>query len=530
MAPLPPVESLSLRQAIAQMIVVRGAGYLFDHERPYPQWEADQTTLQRWIEAGIGGVILLGGSAAEVAQKTKQLQSWAEIPLLIAADIEEGVGQRFRGATEFPPPMAFGEIWRTDPHQAIALAETMGATTAQEALSLGINWVLAPVLDVNNNPHNPVINIRAFGETPDQVSALGTAFIRGAQQYAVLTTAKHFPGHGDTATDSHLALPTISHGDTRLNTVELPPFKAAIQGGVDAVMSAHLMIPAWDQQYPATLSPAILTGQLRHKLGFAGLIVTDALVMGGITQFAAPDTVVVQAIAAGADILLMPPDVDGAIIAIETAIKTGQLSESRIYESVERIWQAKQKILTATPSTFPQGISGDRPETRKTVAMVLERATKHQKSPVKISSFPDNFARNLIVVDSVLKSPFLRPNCPVIAIPQRHGYAAEIVELKTLPRLQLEAIPTLIQCFLRGNPFTEKLADPIDVLQKIAAQIPLQGVIFYGSPYFLEALQTTLPEIPWWFSYGQMAIAQAEICTSLWEEAPQADPSAAEFI
>ncbi len=530
MAPLPPVESLSLRQAIAQMIVVRGAGYLFDHERPYPQWEADEATLKRWSEAGIGGVILLGGSAAEVAQKTAQLQHWAKMPLLIAADIEEGVGQRFSGATEFPPPMALGEIWRTDPHQAIALAETMGAITAQEALSIGINWVLAPVLDVNNNPHNPVINIRAFGETPDQVSALGTAFIRGAQQYAVLTTAKHFPGHGDTATDSHLALPTISHHETRLNTVELPPFEAAIQTGVDAVMSAHLMIPVWDQQYPATLSPAILTGQLRQNLGFEGLIVTDALVMGGITQFADSNAVAVQAIAAGADILLMPPDVDGAITAIETAVKTGQLPESRIYASVARIWQAKRKILTAKPLIFPQGINGDHPETKKTVAMMLQKASKNKKQPVKISSFPDNFARNLIVVDSVLKSPFLRPNCPAIAIPQRHGYTAEIIELKTLPRLQLEAIPTLIQCFLRGNPFTAKLADPIDSLKEIAAQIPLQGVIFYGSPYFLEALQTTLPEIPWWFSYGQMAIAQAQICTSLWESVPQPDHTAAEFI
>ncbi|MBV5262208.1 beta-glucosidase [Synechococcus moorigangaii CMS01] len=530
MASLSTLETLSLREAIAQMIVVRGSGHLFDHERPYPQWEADQTTLQRWIEAGVGGVILLGGSAAEVAQKTKQLQGWAKLPLLIAADIEEGVGQRFSGATEFPPPMALGEIWHTDPHQAIASAETMGAITAQEALSIGINWVLAPVLDVNNNPQNPVINIRAFGETPEQVSALATAFIRGAQRYAVLTTAKHFPGHGDTATDSHLTLPTIPHPETRLNSVELPPFRAAIQAGVDTVMSAHLLIPAWDQKYPATLSPEILTGQLRRQLGFEGLIVTDALIMGGIAQFADPGTVAVQAIAAGADILLMPPDVDGAIAAVETAVHQGQLTEDRIYESLARIGRAKQKLMPQSQPTFPVGIRGDQGETKKNIATILQGASKQALKTTKISIFPDNSARNLIVVDSVLKSPFLRPNCPAIALPQRHGYASEIVELKSLPHLKLAAKPTLVQYFLRGNPFTAKLADPIASLAAIATQTPLQGIVFYGSPYFLEALQNIWPEIPWWFSYGQMAIAQAQVCQSLWSSEDPRSSAPREFI
>lgn len=512
------------------MIVVRGSGHLFDHERPYPQWEAAQSALQRWIEAGVGGVILLGGSAAEVALKTQQLQTWAEIPLLIAADIEEGVGQRFRGATEFPPPMALGEIWQKDPQRAIAFAETMGTVTAQEALSIGINWILAPVLDVNNNPHNPVINIRAFGETPEQVSDLGCAFIRGAQQYSVLTTAKHFPGHGDTATDSHLDLPTLSHDLERLEQVELPPFAMAIQAGVDAVMSAHLMIPTWDATYPATLSPEILTSQLRRNLGFQGLVVTDALIMGGVTHFADPDTVAVQAIAAGADILLMPPDVDRAIVAIEAAVQKGQLSPERIYESVRRIWAAKQKISVPDPSTFPQGIVGDHLHTQKNVVEILKTASKQSLNPKKISTFPDNTACNLIVVDSVPKSAFLRPNCPVIAIPQSHGYTAKIIELQSLPQLHLEPLPTLVQCFLRGNPFTAKLVDPIQVLKQIATQMPLQGVIFYGSPYFLETLQKTLPEIPWWFTYGQMAIAQAQICQSLWKSVPQILDASGEFI
>ncbi|MBD3563358.1 beta-glucosidase, partial [Planktothrix sp. FACHB-1355] len=248
------------------MVVVRASGYLFDHQIKYPQWEPPAAKLQHFISnLGVGGVILLGGSAAELALRSQQLQSWAKIPLLVAADIEEGVGQRFSAATWFPPLMAIGAIAEKDPNLAQHYAEEMGAITAQEALAIGINWVLAPIVDVNNNPDNPVINIRAFGETPAVVSQLASAYIKGTQRYPVLSTAKHFPGHGDTAVDSHLELPVIPHSPARLAEVELPPFAAAIAAGVDTVMSAHLLIPSWDNKLPATLSPSILTGQLRQN-------------------------------------------------------------------------------------------------------------------------------------------------------------------------------------------------------------------------------------------------------------------------
>jgi beta-glucosidase len=194
------------------MVVVRASGYLFDHQIQYPAWEPSARQLQHWVQnLGVGGVILLGGSAGELALRTHQLQNWAKIPLLIAADIEEGVGQRFAGATWFPPPMALSAIALQNFQKAQLYAEQMGAIIAQEALAIGINWVLAPVVDVNNNPQNPVINVRAFGETPEAVSQLASAFIRGAQRYGVLTTAKHFPGHGDTAVDSHIDLPVLPH-------------------------------------------------------------------------------------------------------------------------------------------------------------------------------------------------------------------------------------------------------------------------------------------------------------------------------
>ncbi len=196
---------MDLRAKIGQLIVVRASGYLSDRQRRYPQWEADNQTLESWLrDLNLGGVILLGASATEIKTRTKLLQSWAKTPLLVAADIEAGVGQRFSGQTWFPPPMALAAIAQKDLTQAQKYAYQMGAVTAQEALAIGINWLLAPVVDVNNNPDNPVINIRAFGESPEIVSALTKAFIAGAQTTQIVTTAKHFPGHGQTATDSHL--------------------------------------------------------------------------------------------------------------------------------------------------------------------------------------------------------------------------------------------------------------------------------------------------------------------------------------
>ena len=347
---LPDWTGFSLKEQIGQMVVVRASGYLFDHQICYPTWEPPAAKLRYWLQnLNLGGVILLGASAVELARRSQQLQNWAKTPLLIAADIEAGVGQRFAGATWFPPPMALGAIAAQNREQAQHYAAQMGAITATEALAIGINWILAPVVDVNNNPDNPVINVRAFADTPEAVSQLATAFIEGAKQYPVLTTAKHFPGHGDTTADSHLDLPVLPHSASRLTEVELPPFQSAIAAGADSVMSAHLLIPAWDSQRPATLSQPILTGQLRQRLGFEGLIVTDALIMGGVAKYAAPEEVAVMAIEAGADILLMPSDPQVAIEAVYQAVRSGRLTQQQIHESVERIWKAKQKVIQSPP-------------------------------------------------------------------------------------------------------------------------------------------------------------------------------------
>jgi beta-glucosidase len=524
---LPNWQELSLAEQVAQMVIVRASGHLFDHQIQYPVWEPTQSVLKRWLELGVGGVILLGGSAAEVALRTQQLQEWAKRPLLIAADIEEGVGQRFAGAIWLPPPLSIGAIAQHDLDRAIAYAEQFGAATAAEALAIGINWVLAPVVDVNNNPANPVINLRAWGETPEIVSPLTTAFIRGAQRYPVLTTAKHFPGHGDTATDSHLEIPLIAHDKTRLETIELPPFQTAIAAGVDAVMSAHLKVPAWDAEFPATLSHPILTTLLRQQLGFTGLIVTDALVMGAITKHYGAAEAAVLSVTAGADVLMMPVDPEVAIQAICAAVEAGRISEAQIQASVERIWQAKSKVCTligdsndtthAWDVTLPPPIQFDQLAQPKTIAVAEEilrdSLQLHYPSPSRLGS-EDSGLRNLILVDDALNCAFLNRQAPAITIPSELGYRLQVVDSYT-PEVNwsIEPCPTLLQLFIRGNPFrsSAQLTQMAEQwLQFLLHRHQLQALVVYGSPYVIEQFRPQLAaDIPYAFTYGQMPAAQA---------------------
>lgn len=515
---LPNLETLSLAQQVAQMVVVRASGYLFDHQIQYPQWEPPTAKLRHWVEnLGVGGVILLGGSAGEIALRSQQLQTWAKIPLLIAADIEEGVGQRFSGATQFPPPMAIGAIADKNPSLAQHYAAQMGAITAQEALAIGINWVLAPVVDVNNNPDNPVINVRAFGETPDTVSQLATAFIQGAKAYPVLTTAKHFPGHGDTATDSHLDLPVLPHSAARLAEVELPPFKAAIAAGVDAIMSAHLIIPSWDAE-PATLSRAILTAQLRQQLGFEKLIVTDALVMGAIANHYDAAVAPVLAVEAGADILLMPVDPEKAIEAVCAAVESGRIPQERIRASVERIWQAKRKV-SERREAIEQGQQGNleldlaQENAINTVEQILqETVLVYGSVPLQLaaSATKSTFC-NLIVVDDLLACDFLGQHTPAITLPTQLGYTTQLIDLHT-PTGTTSEQPTLLQLFIRGNPFRGS-AGMTQVAQnwfkKLLQSGNLQALVVYGSPYVLDQFLPLPSEVPCVFAYGQMPSAQA---------------------
>ncbi len=517
---LPDWRSLSLKQQIGQLIVVRASGFLFDHQIRYPAWEALNSQLQQWLaELNLGGVILLGGSSIELQARSQQLQSWGQIPLFLAADVEEGVGQRFPGATWFPPPMALGAIAQRDLELAQKYAHTLGKITATEALTVGLNWLLAPVVDVNNNPDNPVINIRAFGDRPEIVSHLAAAFIEGAKSFPILTTAKHFPGHGDTTTDSHLNLPVLPHDEARLAEIELPPFKRAISAGVDSVMTAHLSIPAWDKQRPATLSPQILEHKLRQQLGFNGLIVTDALIMGGITQYASPEEVAVMAIEAGNDILLMPDDPEVAIAAIYNAVKSGRISKERINASLQRIWQAKTKIISNRRSLNRDNLSTT--AANNTVTSIL-RDSLQTGGNLPLHSQTDT-GRNLIVVDDLLNATFLDLSTPAIAIPQQFNYQRQIVDRHTIDCILSDSRPTLLQIFIRGNPFrgnaglTPKVQNIYRQLLEIGA---VEAVVIYGSPYVLDWFTSQLNKnLPWVFTYGQMPDAQAIALNTLFESA-----------
>jgi len=574
--PLPDLDRLTLRQQIAQMVVVRASGFLFDAQIRYPAWEPIASVLESWIqELGVGGVILLGGGAAEVALRTHEFQRWASVPLLIAADIEEGVGQRFGGATQGPPLMALGALAQQDLPQALTLAHNLGAMTAAEAQAIGLNWLLGPVVDVNNNPANPVINVRSFGDDPQLVGQLAAAFIAGAHQFPILTAAKHFPGHGDTAIDSHLSLPVIPHDRPRLNAIELPPFGAAIEAGVDAVMSAHLQIPALDAQLPATLSRSILTRLLRQDLGFGGLIVTDALVMGAIARHYGANEAPVMAVEAGADILLMPVDPPGAIEAVAQAVEAGRISPERIRESVARIWQAKGKVFQAAdrqaadapPSAIDLRGQLGQPQHQATVTAILEgslgggngvlalpRSPETPETPDRtlaqealenlgtlaeltpeaaIDSPADTptqrpIARNLIVVDDAIASDFLGQFVPAIAWPRQWGIG-QLQIVDSYSPVDFEAIgslaaqqPTLLQIFARGNPFrgsANLTQGAIAWLKALQESHQLAGVILYGSPYLLETMRPLLgSKIPYRFSYGQMPRAQAIALGSLFNQ------------
>lgn len=283
---------------------------------------------------------IVKSQAYPTAVLINQLQAKSKLPLLVGADFERGTAMRLDEGTSFPTAMAIAAGGN------LKDAYTIGKITAQEARSVGVHWIYAPVADVNNNPGNPIINTRSFGEDPKRVAEFVSSFVLGVQENGALATAKHFPGHGDTAADSHIDLPVIHADRARLDELELVPFRAAISAQVGSIMTGHLNVPALepDSNTPATLSHNILTGLLRKQLGYQGLIVTDAMDMGGITVRYAPGEAAVRAVIAGVDCLLMPPVPDAAFESLQAAVKSGRISKERLDASVRRILQAKARL------------------------------------------------------------------------------------------------------------------------------------------------------------------------------------------
>jgi beta-N-acetylhexosaminidase len=329
------LKKLTVEEKIGQMVACRFTGDFRNGASAYLR-ELDDLV----VKSGIGGLILFGGEVYETAELTNAFQKLAKVPLLMASDFERGTGNQVTGSTLFPPLMSLGAAGSAD------LAYAMGRITALEGRAMGIHMTYAPVVDVNINPDNPIINTRSVGADPALVSRIANAFIRGAQDNGMIATAKHFPGHGDTSQDSHTLMPTIAADVDRLEKVELFPFKEAVDAGVRAVMTAHLAVPALDPTpgLPATLSAPILTGVLRQKLGFHGLIVTDALEMAGVTNAYSTEEASLKAVLAGVDMLLLPPEPAKVIAYLAGAVRDGRIPLGRIDESVRRILEAKAAL------------------------------------------------------------------------------------------------------------------------------------------------------------------------------------------
>jgi beta-N-acetylhexosaminidase len=340
------MKSMTLRDEAAQLIFIS-----FHGTAPNSRSREYRKFMGQIRGTKVGGLILVNWSNGRVIQKAEpyavaaflnRMQRLAKTPLMVSGDFERGASMRVDGTTVFPHAMAFGATGNP------AYSRYEGEVTAREARALGVHWIYYPVADVNNNPDNPIINIRSFGENPEAVAAQVKAFIEGAHSdkktYA-LATVKHFPGHGDTAVDSHMNMPTITVDRDRLEHVELVPFRAAIEAGVDSVMTAHIAVPALSPPgIPSTLSPAILTDLLKKDLGFKGIIVTDALEMAGIVKNFSTGDAAVRALEAGADVLLMPTDPEAVVKAVTAAVQSGRLTRQRIQESVIKILAAKERL------------------------------------------------------------------------------------------------------------------------------------------------------------------------------------------
>src|SRR3984957_3675001 len=340
------MKSLSLRDRVAQLIVGTYYG-----DAPATK-SAEYQKYRHWVhDLHIGGVIVANridhgavrnAEPHAMALFLNQMQKMSKTPLLVAADLERGASMRVTGGAQFPYNMAYGAGRNLDDVRYEGLA------TAREARAISGHWIFAPVADVNNNPENPVINTRSFGENAVDVAKNVAAYIDGAHsdpKNRVLLAAKHFPGHGDTDTDSHLALAQVTANKERLETVEFTPFRAAIAHGVDSIMTAHLSVPSIEpEDIPATVSSKVLTGVLRDELKFQNIIVTDAMDMQGLAKVFNQGEAAVRAIDAGADVLLMPVNPEVVIRAVVAAIEDGRLKRARVEESVMRVLEAKIRV------------------------------------------------------------------------------------------------------------------------------------------------------------------------------------------
>ncbi len=499
------LASMTLDEKIGQLIIPATVGMFLSQDS-----EAFQQARRDISEFHVGGYHMLGEvnilhEPAGVALLINHLQELSGVPLWITADFEGGVGLRYMGATRLPRAMAMGATANPD------MAYQAGRITAEEARALGVQVNFYPVVDVNNNARNPIINIRSFGGDPLLVARMARAYIRGSQEHGVMATAKHFPGHGDTSTDSHLELPVIDVDRARLNRIELPPFQAAVEEGVGGVMSAHIALPRIETgNLPATLSSMMLTGVLRSELRFGGVIFTDAMNMRGIAAHYPGGEAAVRAVKAGADIVLYPPSVEQAFVALKRAVQSGEIKESRIDESVRRILTAKAKLGLDRGRTVDIGrldaVLGSS-EHQRTAQEIIEGAItlvrdKRGSLPMKLTT-----EQKVLFITMVDNSEGWRDGVPgrafFAALVKRHPNSINVyVTDKTSPaefdligKLATFSDAVIVNGFIRVSSFKGSIdmsEGEINLLKQLSAVEKPFVFVLYGSPYLLSFV----PELP----------------------------------
>jgi beta-N-acetylhexosaminidase len=513
------LKSLSLRERIGQMIVVSVTG-----EFTNASSERYGEIQKQITENKVGGIIVSWGSVNEIAAMTNEFQRLAKIPLLVASDMERGLRMRSRNGTPFTTAM--GVAASGDPNAAYS----EGKIIAQEMRAIGVNWLYAPVADINNNADNPVINIRSFGEDPKQVSQFIAAFTRGVRDGGALSTAKHFPGHGDTATDSHIGLPTIQADRGRLDRLELAPFRAAVEAGVDSIMVAHIALPRVSgDDLPATLSPKLTGDLLRRDLHYEGIIVTDSLGMGAITKGFPNGGAAVQAIKAGADVALMPPDPKQAIDAIEAAIKGGELTEERINESVRRLLHAKYRLGLAKQRLVDLAAVNrliERPENVQEANRIAERSITLLRNQGEMLPLDQARAsRTLFIVINADDDP----EEGRVFIPQIQQRVSQAKFIRLDPRTTADDYRTAMDEVAKAAgvvvaPFVKRAASKGTVAlpeaqanfvrRLIALEKPV-AVVAFGSPYLIRQF----PNVPVYVvTYAIEEVAQLAAVRALFGE------------
>ncbi|MBD3615347.1 MAG: serine hydrolase [Gracilimonas sp.] len=502
------VVNTSLKEKIGQLFFVPAEGEFTNRDsRSFKQ-------LQELVRKhNIGGIIFMRGDIYGQAVMTNKLQRMSKFPLWISQDMEFGAAMRVSGTTRFTPAM--GVAATGDKRNAFM----MGKITAIEAKALGVHQIYAPVLDVNNNPDNPVINVRSFSGDPEMVAEFGTAFMQGVQSEGMIATAKHFPGHGDTDVDSHSDLPVVNYNYNRLDSLELIPFRAVINGGISSIMSAHIAFPKLNinEFLPATLDPIVLTDLLTDSLNFNGMVVTDGLEMSGITSQYSPGRAVVRALNAGADIMLISPDVYTAINEVEKAVESGEITEERINKSFTKLmlWKQQYGLFDRNNQVDIESL-----DTKINTAFHRAESDRIARESVTILKnkdsilplLPSEYPRIMVISVADDRSgdtgnSFVRqlrdyhPNVSSYIYDKRTSEEDKREMLRKAKEVDLVLISSFI--YLRFGQSIHLSSDQLSFLRRVLKMKKPSLLVSFGNPYVLSDLKEADAHVLGWYNSRQ---------------------------